>query len=385
MIVERIYGFAATQPDKSALIHNGIDISYAVFARGIESARAYFAGKTPPVGRTAIILCGDLADAWIYLLSLRVLGVDTVCVTSLDQASDLALKAPAWIVAPQRAPTVLGFTPGPFLGAEMILVPDSVFANVRAPAPPPTASAGPRGGHILYSSGTTGHYKKVYCPSAHEGEQIARNARYRGIDQTSVSHALNYAHWTGVGFKHPSAVWWHGGTVIIDQREDRFARFFERGPSRVVLSPSVARTLVEAHEAAPRPDPALSVDVAGGFLSWELCQRLGRTISPRINVAYAATETSNIAMADVTGRDDLSWMTPAPDREVEIIDAAGAPCAVGESGEIRIRLLACDPTIIWTTRRPRPPASAAAGSTPAIWRCAAPMGGSASWAGRRTC
>jgi len=344
MIVERIFEWARFHPNKAALIHNDVEISYAVFARGIELARGHLASLGPPAGRTAIVLCGPLDEAWTYVLALRALGMHTICVTSLEQAQTLAIGDPAWLVAPDRAPATLGFRPGPFLGARMVLIPSTVFASVRAPAPPPAAPTGPQGGHILFSSGTTGAFKKVFWDARHEGAQLARTARYRGVDRDSVSHALNYAQSTVVGFNHPSAVWAFGGTVILDQRQSRFDRFFDRAPNRAILSPSVLKTLVGAHAAAPRPDPRLAVEISGGFLSWDLYGQLTRVISPRVRVAYAATETPNIASAAVRDKDDLYWLEPSADRLIEIVDDLGAPRAADLSGEVRIRLLDCDPT-----------------------------------------
>ena len=56
MIIDRIYKWAHIQPNKIAIIHNGTAISYATFARTIESTCKFLKRQQLPQGSTAALL-----------------------------------------------------------------------------------------------------------------------------------------------------------------------------------------------------------------------------------------------------------------------------------------------------------------------------------------
>ena len=98
MITNRIYEWARTQPAKTAIIHHERLYSYAVFARAIEATKTFFENRTLPAGRTAIVCVNNLADAWIVVLGLRSLGLNTICVNSLTVAKVLSVRDVACVV-----------------------------------------------------------------------------------------------------------------------------------------------------------------------------------------------------------------------------------------------------------------------------------------------
>src|SRR5215510_10532886 len=105
MLLERIYEWARSYPTKTAVVLRGVAVNYAPFLRAIDAARRFLEPHALPAGRTAIVLVNSPLDAWILLLALRSLGLNTICVYSIDHALWLKLRSVAFVVATQREAT----------------------------------------------------------------------------------------------------------------------------------------------------------------------------------------------------------------------------------------------------------------------------------------
>ena len=156
MIVDRIHHWAREQPDRPALIHNGTLWTYEAFAGAIGAARHHLAHLGLGRHDLAAICVGDLRAAWVTLLALRELGLETTCFESLDQAAIGAMfsgSSCACIVQGERhgneARAQLERQ-----GIRIIEIPATALAGLNAPptAPPAQPGRGP-GGHTLHTSG----------------------------------------------------------------------------------------------------------------------------------------------------------------------------------------------------------------------------------------
>src|SRR5262249_46867729 len=101
MIVNRIYEWAKSQPDKTAVIWNDVSVSYLSFANAIRATIEFFQGENLPVGRTAVVLVYNLLDAWLIVMALRALGLNTISVTSIPAAHALKISDVACVVITQ--------------------------------------------------------------------------------------------------------------------------------------------------------------------------------------------------------------------------------------------------------------------------------------------
>src|ERR1700693_1635620 len=101
MIVDRIYEWAKRQPDKTAVIWNDVSLSYRSFSNAIRTACDFFQRENLPVGRTAIVLVPGLLDAWIIVMALRSLGLDTISVYSVEEGEALKIRDVACVVITQ--------------------------------------------------------------------------------------------------------------------------------------------------------------------------------------------------------------------------------------------------------------------------------------------
>ena len=163
MITSRIYDWARRRSTKPAIAANDVVLNYAEFACTIEAIRSFLERQNLPLNRTAVILPRNLLDAWVFTLALRALGLNTICVQSVDQAETLNLKDVVVIVLSEfkrQAPKLEGSS---LAGINAIIVPKSIVSDQRSADPPPhPIYSPPFGGHILLTSGTTGIYKKLF-------------------------------------------------------------------------------------------------------------------------------------------------------------------------------------------------------------------------------
>ena len=330
MTVERINHWASVQPDKTALIHNDRPLTYRQFASAIGAAHRRLADQGLAEGSTAIVLAQDLANAWLLVMAARSLGLTTVAVTSLGGIDGLRLRDVTCVLAAESERSIaVGLTPP---GARPIFVP------IGAPGGGATAPDGRWGDHILYTSGTTGGYKKVLVEARLEARRNQARAELSRFSPQSVFHALDFGLWTGIGFKSPSAAWWAGGCVVIDQSPQRFARFFDHGVTYCQTLPETLRTLVAAHPDRQATD-GLLLRVGGGFTPLALAEQAIRRLSKRLVIGFSATElTAQVMASEFRTVDDLNWLKPNPGRVVQVVDEDDAVVAPGVEGVLRIQL-----------------------------------------------
>ncbi len=344
MTLQRIYDWARTQPGKPALIFNDMAVSYADFARLIERTAAMLSAHGLPRGGTAAVLIDNLADGWVMLMALRRLGLTTISAIAYDRLASLRVPDLSAIVttsaeAPRHAiPDTL------FPGVPRFVVTAEITHIAGMPIPPPLAGA-PPGGHVIYTSGTTSRFKQVLVDGPAEAASVTRVAALAGITPATLHHGIDLGVRTAGGYRVPLAVWHQGGTVLFDQRPDRFQRFFSHPVTQAYLPAEWVRALVEAHPRAT-PRPGFRLVFTSGFLSPALAAEVAaRFFSARIAVTYAATEFSARPMSSiVTGPEDLHWLIPSPGRVIEIVDGREHLCPPGVEGALRVRHEAGDAT-----------------------------------------
>ena len=242
MTSQYINRWARETPTKTAMIHNDTPVTYAVFARAIEATRQRLVAQSAPAEGVAAVLTGDIRSAWVLILAARALGLTTVMISDIRRLPELALRGLVCLVTP-------GDEPPPNDPALAGLVHLSVPASALQGADGLDAAAGfsdpPRiGDHILYTSGTTGRYKKVLVESAHQGSRDLDRLGISGFTPESVFHAMDFGLWTGIGFKSVSASWLAGGTSVIDQTDARYANFRRYAPT---YTPDAARESAPDH------------------------------------------------------------------------------------------------------------------------------------------
>src|SRR6185437_12748523 len=165
-----------------------------------------------------------------------------------------ALKAPdvGCIVSPQQQTVDQAFKSPAFSRTRVVVIPETLFANIHAgDLPFYTGGNRPFGGNIIYSSGTTGAFKKMMMGGSNEAARNQARAKALFLNERTVYHCMEYALWAGLGFKNPAAVWHVGGCVVFDRRPDRFNYFFQHGMNCSHLTPPHLKELLRCTSAAP--------------------------------------------------------------------------------------------------------------------------------------
>jgi acyl-coenzyme A synthetase/AMP-(fatty) acid ligase len=336
MITNRIYEWARTQPAKTAIIHHERLYSYAVFARAIEATKTFFENRTLPAGRTAIVCVNNLADAWIVVLGLRSLGLNTICVNSLTVAKVLSVRDVACVVLTEAEKAAHKLEQSIWTGAIIIEVPRAIYANIyTGDIPRPSNDTSPFGGHILYTSATTGSYKKLLIKGSIEDKRNAYQANSESINGATVLFAADFGHWTAAGFYRPSAVWYAGGCVVFNQSPETFLRSFRNGITRAFLVPPMVNFLLQLRGVSTDPVGEFALLVGGGFVPLDLAKRAHNRLTKNVAVFFGATEHSSTMQSLFRTSDDIHWLSPDVGSPFEIVDENGNECAIGKEGELR--------------------------------------------------
>jgi acyl-coenzyme A synthetase/AMP-(fatty) acid ligase len=339
MITNRIYERARTQPAETAMIHSDRLYSYAVFARAIEATKTFLENQMLSPGRTAIVLINNLADASIAILGLRSIGLNTICVNSLSVAKALNVRDVACIVLTEAEKAAHKFEELTWVGASVVEVPRAIYANIHTgDIPGPSNDARPFGGHIVYTSGTTGSYKKLLVGGAFDDKRNANKATVGSYDIHTVYFVANFASWTTAGFFTPFAVWHAGGCNVFNQSPETFLRSFRHGITHAFFTPPMLNALLQLRDVSGDPVGEFTLYVGGGFVPLNLAKRAVDRLTKNIFVYYGGTEHSSAMRSRFVVGDDLHWLLPDAGSTFEIVDENGNECPIDEEGELRVRL-----------------------------------------------
>ena len=347
MAFDDIYRWATSQPEKAAMIYNGQTFSYATLARGIEATRRFLERLSPPAGKVAVVVLQNIADAWVNAHALRALGLTTICVPNITTARALQIRNVACIVTTEVEQHSHNIQKSDLPGIPLIVMPSTLYANIFAgEIPRPPVDAPSPGGHILYTAGTTGSFKKVLMEGRIEDTRNEARALSQGFDITSIDHGLDFGIWSGAGFKQPSAIWHVGGTEIIDQRPDAIDHFFDHRFTKTGILPIAMDRLIKHQDASiddHRPSFDFQISHSGGFMTKRLADSVVEKLTSDLQVTYSATEFIRVPLKSrYRTVDDLHWLKSVAGSVAEIVDENDAPCLAGEEGYVRVLLTDVD-------------------------------------------
>ena len=338
MIVDQIYHWALTQPAKIAFIHNDESLTYSLFARAIDSTRRFFSGQNLPAGKTAIVLISNLRDAWLAILSLRTLGLNTIVVRSIGDAEKLNIKDVACVITTQAERGDHRFSGRSLAGAKIIVIPPEIYVVSRAmPAAIDTTYSDT--GHILYTSGTTGTNKKLFLGTLHEDQRNDARARYQSFSVDTVYHGARFSLSTSLGYKCTSAVWHAGGCVVLDQLSGGYSHLLRHKATCAFVNLPILKEYLQMSDASDEPRHEFDLMLGGGYLPAGLARMAADKLTPNIWNYYAATEFGTPMMQAAFGAEgNLDWMAPADGVTVEIVDEHGGQCPLDREGHLRFQL-----------------------------------------------
>ena len=278
-------------------------------------------------------------------MALRALGLNTSSVESIAQAEALKLRNVACIVVTETERAVHKLQGNSLVGTKVITAPKAIFANTpTGDLPLRPYDAPPFGGHILFTSGTTGTYKKLMQKGVIEEKRNTVRASQLLFGRDTVAHLVVFPLWTGAGFKYPPAVWHTGGCVVIDQTPDKFSNFFKHKITHAFLVPSTLKALLQKYNRARGiPIDQIEFILMGGFVPLKLVEQAVCDLNLKLRSHYSSTETGGIIMdTHFRTKEDFYWYTPVSGRTVQIVDEFGNECPTGQEGKLRTLLTKID-------------------------------------------
>lgn len=344
MIFNSIKYWASQRPNAVAVIDHDVKVTYYEFSRAIHATRNLLSHKElglPSRGVVAIMSSGF--PMWCIQLALRSMGLDTVFVQNLTAAAALNFKDLAAVVTTQRDIAVRGADSRLAFACKLITLPDGFWRATDVTLPEEIDSQfNIFGNHFLYTSGTTGHYKKVMSDWRFERRIAERFARLGFVKEDTISHVLNFGAHTSLGYREPISAWFFGATIIIDERSDAVSNLMRHYPTKIRLTPDIAYNLAKQEKIEKSAKLMPEISVGGGFVSYKILQQLNRMGFVHVTNSFGSTECSRTLYSLVDSEDSLVWLQPYPDRQVEIVDEDGRVCKNGQEGKLRIRLLDID-------------------------------------------
>ena len=345
MSFQTICAAAHEHPAKPAIVYNGTAISYAAFAHTIGATIRHLEIHEFAAGDTVVVVIHNLRDCWVVVLALQSLGLNTVCVSSVAVLETLRLTNISGIVTTEIEVPKHQLEPDTRTGNRVITIPNPGFGSDDLLPVPAVRESAKIGDHILYTSGTTGRYKKLLWAGDLQQRRDAERIASDDYNADTVYHCANLGLWTSAGYKIPQTLWQVGGCLILDQRPQWCEYFLQSAMTNAFLVPDLANQLLNTLDGKGLSSSPLDfcLTLAGGFISRKVAEQLINRVTTNLRILYGATEINVLVLeAKVTNLDDLHWLGCRDSRSVEIIDEAGSLCPVDVEGQLRVRLTELD-------------------------------------------
>lgn len=343
MFINHIYQHARNNPDRLALIISGERISYAHLACAIEAARNRLNLAELPNHGVIASITQNLFYEWVLLLATRSLGLTTVSGKSWQAIEELGLSDIVGLVCLAEETDEIATFRAARPDCMVATVPGHLLAEAGSLVPPSLLPAGRFGDHIVYTSGTTGTYKKLryagdYLVSIIQHEQ----STYSGtVAEGSVYYLYNFGPWTAAGAKGPPAIWHRGATVVFDQRVDWADHFNDYPITNTFLVPGLLQHF-QSNVAGLHPD--LQIMVGGGFLDAKLARDIRENLKCKLLISYGGSEFCAPLEQYFESDEDIMWLSPNGGAQFEIVDEANRVVPVGIEGELRVHCMSIYPT-----------------------------------------
>lgn len=337
MTLARIFEFARTTPKRIAFTLDGQPITYVAFARRIASARTFLVTQNLPAEGLIIVCMSDLADAWSTVLALHSLGHVTACIGGIPELRHFEKDKIGSVIVRggERRPAL------PDVARKM------GFRHFEMPA---DLAAGDNdeglalkwvssGGHLVFTSGTTGVIKKILIDTANEDAHIAQRLEAFDIKPDSIVNMFDWARWSSVGYTVPLGVWSLGARLVFCKKMKKRESLAYDGTTHAISTPDmVAEIATSAPGAVPRQN-AFRLYVGGGPLPQALADAALARITKQLYTMVGSTEAGVWCVTPIRSAPDVTSHVIAPSRVVEVVDDDGKPLPPGETGLVRIRVL----------------------------------------------
>ena len=340
MIFDLILEHARRTPQAAALDASGTRWTYSALASAMAGTAQQLARQGLPAQGVAVLRLGRRVDAWLAGFALRRLGLDTIGLASAAPIASLQLRSVCCIVVDQDCSAAQLAELAPPAGCRVLRIAGFEPEQWAQPTQPsPALPQCPPGAHILVTSGTTGHGKKVRQDPVLGAARLAPAAARLAMDQSSSVYVADFPLSTAGGYRWPLMTWSVGGHVVIDQRADIGAAYRAGGLTHAFATPLMLRGLLRLPQQALRRSDTLRLQFAGGAVSGAQADAARERLTPHLLSALGATEASTFALTPMPHGAGPAWHHILPGCAVEIVDAMDRPVPYGQVGMLRVRAM----------------------------------------------
>lgn len=336
-LIERVREFAERTPTTVAIRLGDTALTYGALHRQVlELADRLRADGVQPGHRVGVV-CGDTPAFAVAYLGVQ--GADAVPVIAAKELvgpmSEGRWQPAGVICLAEHAPAL---AEGSGLCVWGLGVDSQSLEILHLGASPQGRPGAPRGGHILFTSGSSGAAKAI----AWSPQRLQSLGEGKWLDCGATTGLLSpLAH--AAGLHHLLSVLGRGRTLAIIERPYVTGSLIEQLERFEVASFKCMPPHVELlmTRGVRLPACVKRVQVSGAPISAQQLQAFARTIAPaKVRKVYGLAEVGALC---ILKPDDIERFAhtvgrPRADRRIEIWDPDGKPVPVGETGEVVVLL-----------------------------------------------
>lgn len=356
-------------PDRLALESASRRLTFRELERAVRSVAGALAPLRPMKLRLVAVACTEPLHHWLLLMGLSRLGIASASLPPRAEGTAAAafetLAPDLMIEALDEGETAL--FPDDFLnghdlkeggpkegGVEKLALNAAWFRRVLAGAPPvPTMQEESPDApdalcRVALASGTRADPQPIGLTGA--GVQAGmlrllwldavtdRNASGKRPTLISTIHPASLS-----GFLAVCSALGAGASVRFPDPSRTGLAFAGSGPLLAILSPAHLGIVLDELPPRHAPRADLHLIVGGGLTSARLLERCYERLTPNVRLVYATDETGPVAEIEACrrgegqrGEENLGQLLPGA--QAQIVREDGALAALGETGEIRLRV-----------------------------------------------
>lgn len=332
---------AKSKPTHIALKDDSESLSYAQLYDSVRSLSGFFLDNISTPTGIVVVNVIPLVPKWVIILALRFAGFTTIAISDLPLLEELKIEGIIAFVSEKHNREAHEYINHNFPKTQLISAPSSDFKyNSKSLSEQIDILIG---GHIEFTSGSTGNYKAIHREGVFLQDLINRAISEFHINSDTKFYLGAFHPGTAVGSKVPLACLYLGASCIFNQTKNYIWGLVGSGADRTFMTPLMVRTLSKLLENNNFPTTPLRLYCGGGFLDSELAFEVKNKLNCSIYLNYAASECGVVLQSDVHQAEDTTWLRPLTNKIYEVVDDEGELIKDDSEGILKVKLEPCDP------------------------------------------